>query len=234
MSNKKRKTKEQKIKYQQGKLLKVKELEKLRIEVIDLKQKIKEQKKIRKIRNLKVFRCTLNRIIVPIVLVCGISMGAGSFVRIGLPFKRDKIAKVKEININYETDKTTIINENYVQRNPIFGPKNKINELKIYFPYEENKNNQYEQVIRTYKLTNEDKRNIYEAILKSDLKNVIKDLDNYKEKINIIEEITETNNGYIVKCCLNFLDSNDKLYVEESNEEKILMDVLYINLSQNN
>lgn len=228
MSNKKRKTRSQKINYQQGKLLKIKELNKLRIEIIDLEKKIKEQNKKQKIKNLKICSNIFKRIVMPITLATGISLGAGSIINVGLPFKQDKIAKVKEIKIDYETGKTFNINEKYVLCNGLFDKNTKKSSLKIYFPYEKNDSNEYEQVIRTYKLTEEDVEKIYEALLESNLKDVIEDLDDFKEKTKTIEEITETNKGYVVKCNLNIAENYDKLYVEESFANSIAVNILYI------
>lgn len=226
MGNKKRRTKAQKIKYQQGKLLKIKELEKLRIEIINTDRKIKNQKKIRTIRNLKVFRVTLKKLLIPFVFISGFTIGTGQLLNGGNPFKIDKMTNIKSIEVDYETNEELLIKENYIKYNDIIGTNPKKSDLKIYFPYTLNDSNQYEQIIRTYKLSDLDKEKLYNAILENNLKDTITNLNKYKETVKIIDEIKQTNNGYIVKCNLNLLDESDKLYVEETDENNFLVSVL--------
>ena len=217
MSNKKRKTREQKIKYQQTRLLKIKELQKLRMGIINLEKEIKQQKKNNRIKNLKVCSSTFRRIVMPIVLITGIGLGGCKVINIGSPFKQDKLATVKEMNLEYETDKKFNITEKYIKYWGILGTKTEDGIIKIY------NNDSKELYIENLK----EKEKIYELFLKNDLKGILEELDCFKENPKLIEEVIEQNKKYVIKCKLNIVNVEDKLYVEESEKNRDLIFLIY-------
>ena len=226
--SKKRRTRKQKINYQEGKLVKIKELEKLRMEIIELDREIKNQKKIKPIRNLKIFGVTCRKLIAPFVLITSLTVGAGAAINVGLPFKKDNIPSIKNIKVEYETDKPININESYIKSYGVLPSPKEEGLLKIYFPYKLNDSNKYEQLVRTYELSHSEKEQLYEAILNNNIEDSITNLEEYKEKVKIIDEIKETNDDYIVKCNLTFIDESNKLYVKETSDANTLVSILEI------
>lgn len=218
MSNKKRRTREQKIKYQQTKLLKIKELEKLRMEIINIEKEIKKQKKNKRIKNLKIYGSTFRRIVMPVVLVTGICLGTGQLLNIGLPIKKDKLSTVKEINVDYETDKKFNINEQYIHYFGVIGPKTQSSKIEIY----KDDKVEYKAEIKN----NEQKVIIYDNLVKNDLKGVLEQFD-YFEENSLIEKIIQIDSGYIIKCNLNIINEEDKFYVKESEELNDAVNMAY-------
>ncbi len=218
MSKSKRKTRNQKIKYQQERELKIKELKKLKQQTIELEKKIKlEEKVVRKaktVRNLKLFM-SVCEFSVPFVVVSALAVGGLNVLGLGLPFRKDSYKKEKLYSLEYQTDGYIEIDEHYKNNNWL-NKSLPENELKIYSPWLKDKYGSYKRTVKSYSISSLNDTKIFDAILNEDIDYIN---ENYSEYSEYEEETNEVSFQYeknIIKANLNFFDEKDTIKLCES------------------
>ena len=192
---------------------KVQELKDIKLQ---LENKLEKQKKdkIKKwhIRNLKIVKSTC-KFLVPFVISTGITVGTVKLFGGGYPFHLDKIKKYKLYQLNYDTNGCIEMNEEYIKWG-IFSTLDS-NSLVVYSKWQE-ENGKYTRYKREYEIGNLKSKELLDAILNKDYSYIENKLTNFKEEIQITNQINEKQiNDYIIEANLYILDKDDTLVYDE-------------------
>ena len=234
MSN--RKTRKQKIlaqKREEIRKTKIKELEELKLKVLELENKISEQKKENfkqfNIRNLKVFANACN-FAAPFVISTGITIGLFKLFGGGFPFHSDEITKYKVYNLDFQTEGNITMDEEY-RTDQLFDELLPDNSLVIYTPWEE-QDEQYIRYKREYNLEDTTTLDLYNAVLDEDYNYISLNLKDYQEEKQIVNEInTEEKNGYFMEASLHMFNKEDVLKYDETALKNIVITIIELVLS---
>ena len=234
MSN--RKTRKQKIlaqKREEIRKTKIKELEELKLKVLELENKISEQKKENfkqfNIRNLKVFANVCN-FAAPFVISTGITIGLFKLFGGGFPFHSDEITKYKVYNLDFQTEGNITMDEEY-RTDQLFDESLPDNSLVIYTPWEE-QDEQYIRYKREYNLEDTTTLDLYNAVLDEDYNYISLNLKDYQEEKQIVNEINpEEKNGYFMEASLHMFDKEDVLKYDETALKNIVITIIELVLS---
>lgn len=223
MSN--RKTKKQKQQLEQRKS-RIKELQDLKEKKLQLERQISEQKaenfKQLNIRNLKIFGNTCN-FVAPFVITAGLTVGLFKMFGGGLPFHRDEITKYKLYDLDYQSNGYVAMDESY-RTDGVFNnlPSNK---LTIYTPWKY-EDNQYIRYKREYDVDKLSSLELFNAILEEDYSYIEENMKDYKEEIQTVNRIDETEKtDYFFDASLHMLDKNDTLKYNETDSKNISITV---------
>lgn len=218
-------TKEDKLKKQQE-MQKKDELEKLRKDILDLQQKIKEQNQInvkeKYKKNSKILLSICN-FFAPFIISACLTTGVFKLFNGGFPFVKDDIIKYKKYSLDYYTNGYIELDEHYVT-NTIFDEELPKNELIIYSPWQLN-DGLYKRTIKTYDIGKIDSPELYEAVIKQDITHIHNTFSKYHEEEVVSNKINQDNNGFIIEARLNFLDKNDTLIYSESDLKNLLVTI---------
>lgn len=217
---KKRKTRKQKIKsvprYQ-----KQKELKELKQKKFELEREIDEQKrkntKNKYIKNVKIFGSICN-FITPFVIATSIYTGFIKVIGGGFPFVKDDFSKYKKYSLEYQTDGTINMEENYVY-SWWFSKSLPSNKLKIYFPWTQDEDGNYSRVIETYSVGKLDTNDLYHAVLAQNINYITENYPNPKKETETTNQNQEQDNLHIIEASLYRMDKSDILEVEETNSD---------------
>ncbi len=232
MSNRKRKTRKQKILAEKRKSeireAKIKELEALKSKVLEFESKIKLQKKENfkqfNIRNLKVFANTC-KFLTPFVISTGITIGTFWLFYGGLPFHLDEITKYKLYNMEYQKNGYVTMDNEYTQRRWFDDPLPS-NSLVVYTPWEF-KDGQYVRFKRNYDIAKLATLDLYNAIANGDYNYIFENLNTYKEEKQVVNEIyLEEKNDYFFDANLHVLDKNDVLKYQETDLKNTVVTII--------
>lgn len=234
MSN--RKTRKQKIlaqKREEIRKTKIKELEELKLKVLELENKISEQKKENfkqfNIRNLKVFANACN-FAAPFVISTGITIGLFKLFGGGFPFHSDEITKYKVYNLDFQTEGNITMDEEY-RTDQLFDELLPDNSLVIYTPWEE-QDEQYIRYKREYNLEDTTTLDLYNAVLDEDYNYISLNLKDYQEEKQIVNEINpEEKNGYFMEASLHMFNKEDVLKYDETALKNIVITIIELVLS---
>ena len=234
MSN--RKTRKQKIlaqKREEIRKTKIKVLEELKLKVLELENKISEQKKENfkqfNIRNLKVFANACN-FAAPFVISTGITIGLFKLFGGGFPFHSDEITKYKVYNLDFQTEGNITMDEEY-RTDQLFDELLPDNSLVIYTPWEE-QDEQYIRYKREYNLEDTTTLDLYNAVLDEDYNYISLNLKDYQEEKQIVNEINpEEKNGYFMEASLHMFNKEDVLKYDETALKNIVITIIELVLS---
>lgn len=223
MSN--RKTKKQKQQLEQRKS-RIKELQDLKEKKLQLERQISEQKaenfKQLNIRNLKIFGNTCN-FVAPFVITAGLTVGLFKMFGGGLPFHRDEVTKYKLYDLDYQSNVYVAMDESY-RTDGVFNNLSS-NKLTIYTPWKY-EDNQYIRYKREYDVDKLSSLELFNAILEEDYSYIEENMKDYKEEIQTVNRIDETEKtDYFFDASLHMLDKNDTLKYNETDSKNISITV---------
>lgn len=228
MSN--RRTKKQKIKMEKRKAeeMRLKELKMLREKAIQLEESIARQKlenfKQLNIQNFRLFQAA-NKLFAPYVIMAGLTVGAFDLCGGGLPFYKDLIVKYKVYDLNYQTDGDITVDESYRTdrwyNNPL--PEN---QLIIYTPWEYS-DNEYIRYKREYDISTST-LDLLDAVLEEDYDYIKNNIKDYKEEIQVINEIEEIEQNYFFNASLHMFDKSDTLVYRETDLKNTIISLVEI------
>lgn len=209
----------------------IKELQKLKQEIVKLEEDIKKQKienfKQFNIRNLKVFGHTCN-FLAPFVISTGLTIGTFSIIGGGLPFYKDEIIKYKTYSLDYQTNGNITMNETYIKTKLFNGENNK---LTIYTPWEY-KDDQYIRYKREYDINDINTLDLFDAVLEENYDYITKNIKEYKEETQIINKIEENEKqDYYFDAKLYMLDKEDILKFPETDLKNTIITIIELILS---
>lgn len=196
------------------------ELERLKLEVLELEAEIKKQKKFRfknlNIRNFKYFKSLCN-FSFSYIIGASLVVSAAKVVGGGFPFVKDDILKYKKYSLDYQTD--GIINADCYYDGLDIGSDNR---LRIYSPWILNEEGLYERTLKTYKVGELESTELYDAILNKDL-DYIEQNFKYEEEIQVSNKVYLPNNEYVLEAEICFFDKDDTLKAKESDFMNIMV-----------
>lgn len=232
MSNKKRKTRKQKIiaekKRNEIRKSQKKELQMLKNAIIKLESDIKLQKKINfkqfNIRNLKVLANT-GKFLTPFVISTGITVGVFCFFSGGLPFHLDEITTYKFYSMEMQQDGHLTMDNKYIQQR-WFDDAFPSNSLVVYTPWKL-MDGQYVRAKRDYDIDKLATLDLYNAIANKNYDYISENLNNYKEERQVLNEIyLEEKNDYVFEASLYLIDKNDVLKYHETDFKNIIITII--------
>ncbi len=224
--NKKKRKKDNKAYKEKSKILK--ELKELKKDISSLELSLQEAKKEKvkqfHIRNLKVFGNT-GKFIAPFVVCSGLVVGVVALLGQGTPFRVDKITKYKTYNIEYQTNGSINIDEEY-KTNSWFDEGQPSNSLTVYTPWKL-QDGQYIRFKREYNIGILKTLDLYNAVLEEDydyINDMLKDYDEEKQIINQIN--VNQDNNYEMKASLCIIDKADILDYDETTKKNLAITII--------
>lgn len=206
------------------KQIKIEKLQALREQAVFLESEISKQKeenrKLFKIRNLKIFGKTCN-FLAPFVISTGLTVGVVKLFGGGFPFYVDENVNYKAYNLDYQTNGYVSMEDYYTSFNDLQS-----NELVIYTPWEY-ENDQYIRYKRQYNINEVNILDLFDAVLEEDYDYIEENLKEYKEETQIINNIDENEwKEYYIDASLHMLDKKDILKYDETEFENTITTIL--------
>lgn len=226
-----RKTRKEKIlaeERRKARQIQIKELEELKLKVLQLEKNILKQRKENlkqlNIRNLKVFVNTCN-FVAPFVISAGLTVGVFRLFGGGLPFRLDEITKYKTYNLDFQTDGYVTMDDEY-RTNRWFDDSLPSNTLVVYTPWEEQKG-KYVRFKREYEIERLTTLDLYNAVLDEDYNYISENLNDYKEERQVTNEVNlAEDNNYFFEASLHMIDKEDVLKYNETDLKNMAITII--------
>lgn len=172
------------------------------------------------IRNLKIF-VGVGNLLMPFVVVGGLTVGGFKFCGGGFPFYRDEITKCKKHSLEYETDAEINIKSEYVV-NEWYSDSLPSDSLVLYTPWHK-EDGSFVRIKREYDLPDECFFDLSEAVLHNDYNYIDENYNNFKEEKEVSDILPKEENDYYIQTGIYELDEEDILkYPETDGKNKII------------
>ena len=184
-------------------------------EIVNQEQVVKNNKKNKNISLLK----GITKFAAPVVISSIVVYGASVIGHFGRPFAidKEKSSKVYTLECSLEDGINTLEEYKIITRNTDI-PSSK---FTITTPWTKN-DDYYERVVYNYEEKKLKDINLYNAIISNDFDYIC---DNYKYKSSNIERCNNinTNNELSISAKIYIVDSNDNIYVVETNKRNLII-----------